>query len=185
MTKSVSIRCLFRPIELRFTSLQIWRKGGKYFQLWVEGSEFRDHGFEISSQVCAYYPESGLVQFFEDLAANSTGWEGVKHWESPVWGLSFASWIDPDVGHVALGVAIWHGKGEMESVTGRSLTDLEWLEIVKEPMEQKALFVDAGQLEEIAENVKELFDTLEESEGAAGDLEDVAQLEIIHGYDDI
>lgn len=171
MTNPVTIKCSLRPIKLKFVALPVMRKGGKYFQLQMKGSEFRGQRFEVSSRVCAYTPESGLVEFFSELAAHRAGWEGVKHWASPRYGLSLASWIDDDLGQVALGVAFWISKGEVEEQIGRRITDLEWLEIVKEPVEQKALFVAASQLEEIAAGVREFFERLEESEDPAGELE--------------
>ena len=184
-TKPVAIKCSLRPIELKFVGLPICRKRGKYFQLSVSGSEFKRQSFEISSQICADNPESGLVEFFEELAANHLVCEDLRHWESPEWGLSFASWIDTDVRLVELGVAFWTGKGVVEEKIGRSLTGLEWLDIVKGRVEQKALFVAASQLEEIAASIREFFNTLEEAEEAAEELELVERLEMHEGNDDI
>ena len=175
MTKPFTIKCALRSIELRFVGLRTGLKGGKYFQILMTGSEFKGHSF-ASSKGCAYDPQSELTQFFEELAAYHTGWKGVKYWESSQCGLSFAAWLDEDVGHVALGVAFWIGKDEIESKIGRSLTDPEWLEIVKEPRVQKALFIKTGQLEEIAAGVKEFFATLEESEETEGEIELVLRL---------
>lgn len=79
MTQPVTIKCLLRPIELQLVGSQRVRRAGKNFQLWVSGSEFDGHRFEISSGVCVYDPAYGLDQFFEDLAAHRVGWEGVKH----------------------------------------------------------------------------------------------------------
>ena len=185
MAKPLIIKCVHRPVEMRLTGVPTSRQGGKYFQLHMSGSEFEGQSFELRSRINAYDPRERMVEFFEELAADSGGWDGVKHWESPGYGLSIASWIDPDLGHVALGVAVWHGKGEIEDAAGRSLTTLEWLEVVKEPLYQKALFVHAGRLEGIAGGVREFFDTLGESEVSADDLQLAVSLELPDDRDDI
>ena len=176
MTQPFVINCALRSTELSFVGLRTWLKGGRYFRLHMTGAELGYLKYEINSQVCAYDPQSGLTEFFTELVAHRAGWEGVKYWESSAWGLSFASWLDEDARHVALGVAFWHGKGEIESKAGRKLTDPEWLEIVKEPLEQKALFVEAEQLDKIAAGVEEFFATLEEAEEAEGGIELVLRL---------
>jgi len=181
MTKPVTIKCVLRPIELQLVGLRSCHQRGYYFQLWLRGSQFTGHKFEVSSGVCAYDPDDGLVQFFEGLATSCDGWKSIKYWESPRCGLSLASWIDMEVGRVALGVEIWHGKEEVERVAGRSLSNLEWLEMVKEAVEQKVLFVDANQLEGIAASVREFFRTLEEAEKVRGELKFVARLEVTEG----
>ena len=177
MTQPFVIKCALRSTELSFVGLRTWLKGGRYFQIRLTGSEFAGHSFE-SSKGCAYDPQSGLTQFFAELATHCAGWEGVKYWESSQCGLSFAAWLDEDVGHVVLGVAFWHGKDEIEKKVGRRLTDPEWLEMVKEPRMQKALFVKADQLEEIAAGIKEFFATLKEAEEAEGSIEPVLRLTV-------
>ncbi|PYS49468.1 MAG: hypothetical protein DMF68_09885 [Acidobacteria bacterium] len=91
-----------------------------------------------SAKIYAFQPYSELSQFFEDLAANWRGWKGKKEWQSLEGEFSLSCTSD-GLGHVAIDVVLKSG-----------FYDNDW-------SVHTAINVDAGQLEEIASNIKQFF----------------------------
>lgn len=90
-----------------------------------------------SSKVYIYEPYD-LATFFEDLAASWKGWEGVKEWHSVEEDFALSCTSD-GLGHVAMEVTLKSGVYEDD-----------WC--VK-----AVIHVEAGQLEEIAAQVKQFL----------------------------
>lgn len=90
-----------------------------------------------SAKVFLYEPHS-LAALFEDLAANWRGWDGVKEWDS-VEGDFILSCTSDTHGHVAMKVTLKSG-----------LYEDDWCV-------QAIIYIDSGQLEDIAAKVKEFL----------------------------
>ena len=90
-----------------------------------------------SARVYIYEPHS-LASFFEELAVNWKGWEGVKQWHSVEEDFALSCTSD-SLGHVAMEVTVKSGVYEDD-----------WC--VKAVIQ-----VEAGQLEEIAAKVKQFL----------------------------
>jgi len=94
-----------------------------------------DHQMSASCSRVYLYERHGLAAFFVDLASQWKGWAGEKKWNSVEddFGLSCTS---DGLGHVALRVKLKSG-----------LDDDDWFV-------QTVIYIDSGQLEELAVNVK-------------------------------
>jgi len=90
-----------------------------------------------SAKIYIYEPHS-LASFFEDLAANWKGWEGVKEWSSVEGDFSLSSTSDA-LGHIVMKVTLKSG-----------LYEDDWC--VK-----AVINIDAGQLDEISWKLKEFL----------------------------
>ena len=125
------IKCSKDSSELALAEREGLRRSGgsEYFRVTIRG-----HELSASSQVYAFEPRGcGLVQFFEDLAASWRGWEGEKRWTSLEGELSLictSDWL----GHIAIEVTLYN----IWSV-------------------RNVFHFDAGQLEQIASDVKKFF----------------------------
>jgi hypothetical protein len=108
------------------------RDGGEYFRVTIRAS-----GLTASAQVYAFELDGGLVQFLEGVAASWRGWEGEKAWTSLEGELRFVCRSD-SLGHITIEVTL-----NQASAGGWSVRD--------------DFHVDAGQLEQIAANVKRFF----------------------------
>lgn len=86
-----------------------------------------------SSRVYIYEPHD-LAAFFDELAANWKGWEDEKQWHSVEADFALSSTYD-DLGHAALRVTLKSG-----------LYEDDWCV-------QAVIYVDAGQLEDLAAKV--------------------------------
>jgi len=103
--------------------------GSEYYRVTIRGP-----GLSASSQVYAFEPRGyGLVEFFEDLAAIWRGWKGKKDWTSLEGELSLVCTSDR-LGHVAIEVTLCN----IWSV-------------------RKVFDVEAGQLEQLASEIKKFF----------------------------
>ena len=98
----------------------------------------KDNEIAASSSKVYIYEPLGLAAFFEDLAGNWKGWEGVKQWSS-IEGDFALSCTSDGLGHAAMGVTLKSGVYEDD-----------WC--VK-----AVIHVEAGQLEEIAAKVKQFL----------------------------
>jgi hypothetical protein len=106
--------------------------GSEYYRVTIRGN-----GLNASAQVYAFEPKGSLEQFFKEIAASWRGWEGEKAWTSLEGELSLACTSD-GLGHTTIEVTL-HGVG----AGGWSVRDV--------------FHVDAGQLEQIASDVKKFF----------------------------
>ncbi len=106
-----------------------------------DGSEFyrvtlEDKDIVASSNVYAWNPFSeSCLSYFEDLANNWRGWTGEKQWNSPEGEFNISSESD-GLGHIAM-------KFKLESYGSWSA--------------QIILNLDSGQLEEVAQKIKQFF----------------------------
>ena len=98
----------------------------------------KDREIAASSSKIYIYEPFDMAAFFEDLAANWKGWEGVKEWAS-VEGDFALSCTSDGLGHVAMEVTLKSGVYEDD-----------WC--VK-----AVIHVEVGQLEEIAAKVKQFL----------------------------
>jgi hypothetical protein len=131
ITKFVIIKCSRGNGELEFSEQEGLRKtdGSEYFCVSI-----RSHNLSASSQVYAFDPfNNGLKLFFDDLFANWMGWSGEKKWSSLEGELSFVCTSD-SLGHIEIEVTL-------ENV---------W-------SVRNVLYVDAGQLQQIASDVGRFF----------------------------
>jgi hypothetical protein len=106
--------------------------GSEYFRVTIRGN-----GLTASARVYAFEPTGGLEQFLKEIAANWRGWEGEKIWTSLEGELRLGCTSD-SLGHIAIEVTL-HEAG----AGGWSARDV--------------FHVDAGQLEQIALDVKRFF----------------------------
>ncbi len=93
------------------------------------------HDIIASSSEVYLYEADHLAHFFEDLAANWKGWEGDKEWGSIEGDFRIIASID-HLGHIALQVRLRSGPYSED-----------WLI-------ETGIEVDAGQIEQIAKDVK-------------------------------
>jgi len=131
----VIIKCSRSSDELELSEREGLRRtdGGEYFRVTIKG-----HGLIASSQVYAFEPNCGMEQFFEDIAASWRGWKGEKKWSSLEGELSLVCTSD-SLGHIAVEATLNSGLGE----DGWSVRNV--------------FYFDAGQLEQIASDVKKFF----------------------------
>ncbi len=95
----------------------------------------KDKGIAASSAKIYLYEPHSLAAFFEDLAVNWKGWEGVKQWSSIEGDFSLSCEAD-GLGHVAI---------EVELKSGLYADD--W-------RVKAVIHADAGQLSEVAGKVR-------------------------------
>jgi hypothetical protein len=95
--------------------------------------------FSGTIQIYMYRGLEDLVALFESMAENWRGWIGKKSWSS-FEGEFVLGCMHDKLGHIAMEVEMWHGRGRWE------------------PWYLKAsLVVDAGQLEAIARDAREFL----------------------------
>jgi hypothetical protein len=127
----VIIKCSRTYDELELSEREGLRRtdGSEYFRVAI-----RSHNLSASIQVYAWNPfGSRLEQFFEDVAANWRGWDGEKKWTSLEGELSLVCTSD-SLGHIAIEVTLYDG----------------W-------SVRHVFYVDAGQLEQLASDIKNFF----------------------------
>jgi hypothetical protein len=105
----------------------------------TDGSEYfivtiKAHNLTASAQVYSWNPfDRGLTNFFDDIAADWTGWRGEKKWNSLEGELIFVCTAD-SLGHIEIEVTLY----DVWTV-------------------KHVLHVDSGQLKGIALDVRKLF----------------------------
>ncbi len=125
------IKCSKNYGELEFSEQKglLQADGSEYFRVTIRGNNL-----SAFSQVYAFDPfNNSLQKFFEELAENWKGWNGEKKWASLEGELSLVCTSD-NLGHIEIEVTIY----DVWSV-------------------QHVIYVDAGQLENIALDVKKFF----------------------------
>lgn len=132
---SVIIKSSSGSNELQLSEQDGLRRGGgsEYYRVTLKVKDLL-----ASAKIYSFQPYSGLAQFFEDLAANWKGWKGEKRWQS-LEGEFVLSCTSDGLGHVAIDVVLKSG-----------FCDDDW-------SVHTVINVDAGQLEEIAINIKQFF----------------------------
>jgi hypothetical protein len=135
MADSLLIKCSRSSSELEFSEGETLRhrNGSEYFRVTVRATDLW-----ASLRLYAFDPHGSLTEFFADLANNWKGWSGEKKWSSLEGEFELSCSCDR-LGHIEIVVALHFRLG------GDG-----WM--VRNP-----LFVDAGQLEQIAFHVKEFF----------------------------
>jgi hypothetical protein len=130
----VIIKSLSGFVELQFSEPEGLRQraGKEYYRVTIRG-----HDLLASLKVYAFEPHVGLAEFFEELALHWRGWKGEKKWSSLEGELSLICTSD-GFGHVAIEVVLNSRAGGGWSVRG-------------------TLHAEAGQLEQIASDVKKFF----------------------------
>lgn len=108
-------------------------EGAEYYRVILKAKDII-----VSAKVYAFEPYNNLSQFFNDLAAHWRGWNGEKQWSSLEGEFTLKCESD-SCGHVF-----------MEVVLKSGLYEDDW-------SVQTGISIDAGQLEEIAANVKQFF----------------------------
>lgn len=108
--------------------------GSRYPVEYVRVS-LREKDIAASSAKIFLYTPHDLAGFFEDLAANWRGWEGAKSWASIEEDFALSCKSD-SLGHVAMEVTLKSG-----------LYEDDW-------RVKAVIYMDAGQLEAIASNVR-------------------------------
>ncbi len=127
------IKCL-EDGELEFSEKEGLRQsdGSEYFHVAIKSKHL-----SAFAAVYAFDPyDSNLVGFFEDLAKNWKGFDGEKSWSSLEEEFSLVCTSD-DLGHFSLEVTI---RNNMDTWRAK-----------------KTIFIESGQLENIALEVKEFF----------------------------
>lgn len=108
-------------------------EGAEYYRVTLKAKDII-----VSAKVYAFEPYNNLSQFFNDLAAHWRGWNGEKQWSSLEGEFTLKCESD-SCGHVSMDVVLKSG-----------LYEDDW-------SVQTGISIDAGQLEEIAANVKQFF----------------------------
>lgn len=128
------IKCLEDGGELEFSEkegLQL-SDGSEYFRVSIKSKHLSSH-----TNVYAFDPyDSNLVKFFEDLAEHWKGFDGEKSWNSLEGELKLTCTSD-NLGHFLLEVTI---RNNMDTWCAK-----------------KTIFIESGQLKNIALEVKEFF----------------------------
>jgi hypothetical protein len=134
MADSLLIKCSRSSSELEFSEQEALRGtgGSEHFRVTVRAKDLL-----ASVRVYSPDPHGHLSEFFGDLAVNWKGWSGEKKWSSLEGEVELSCSCD-SLGHIEIGVTL---NGRLSG---------GW--IVRNP-----LFVDAGQLEQIAFQLKEFF----------------------------
>lgn len=132
---SVIIKSSSSANELQLSEQEglLLAEGAEYYRVTLKAKDII-----VSAKVYAFEPYSNLWQFFEDLAAHWRGWNGEKQWGS-LEGEFILKCQSDSCGHIAMEIALKSG-----------LYEDDW-------SVQTGLRLDAGQLEEIAANVKQFF----------------------------
>jgi hypothetical protein len=107
--------------------------GSEYYQVILKAQDLT-----ASAKVYAFEPHGALVQYFADLAAHWKGWDGEKKWSSLEGEFTLSCKSNG------------HGHVEMKVMLKSGLYEDDW-------SVQIMMNVDAGQLEEIASNIKRFF----------------------------
>ena len=132
MTDEVAIRSTRSDYELKLSSPKPpgLKQAVEYLQVSITG-----HDLSASSSEIYLYGAEHLAHFFEDLAANCKGWEGEKEWSSIEEDFKLTASTDR-LGHIALKIKLRSGQysQDWEVETG--------------------IDVDAGQIEQIAKEIK-------------------------------
>ena len=133
--QSVLIKSFSGSDELQLSEQEglLRPEGSEYYRVALKATDLT-----ASAKVYAFEPHGALAQYFADLAAHWTGWNGEKKWCS-LEGEFTLSCKSDGCGHVAMEVALKSG-----------LYKDDW-------SVQVMINVDAGQLEEIASNIKLFF----------------------------
>ncbi len=133
--KPVIIKSSSSSNELQFSEQEGLSRseGSEYYRVILKAKDLT-----ASAKVYAFEPHSELAQYFSDLAVHWKGWKGEKKWSS-LEGEFTLSCNSDGQGHIA-----------MEVILKSGLYEDDWTV-------QTELNIDAGQLEEIASNIKRFF----------------------------
>ena len=132
MVEEVTIKSSRSAGELKLSDPK--PPGSRYPVEYVRVS-LKDKDIAASSAKIFLYTPHDLADFFEDLAANWKGWEGIKVWASIEEDFALSCKSD-NLGHVAMEVTLKSG-----------LYEDDWC--VK-----AVIYMDAGQLEAVASSVR-------------------------------
>ncbi len=125
------IKCSKDSSELELSEQEglMQTDGSEYFLVTIRG-----HNLSAFSKVYAYDPfDSGLTRFFEYIAKCWKGWNGEKKWTSLEGELRLICTTD-SLGHVSIEATLFDG----------------W-------SVRNTFYVDAGQLEQLASDIKKFF----------------------------
>ena len=133
--QSVLIKSLSGSDELQLSEQEglLRPEGSEYYRVALKAKDLT-----ASAKVYAFEPHGALAQYFADLAAHWKGWNGEKKWSS-LEGEFTLSCKSDGCGHIAMEVALKSG-----------LYEDDW-------SVQIMINVEAGQLKEIASNIKRFF----------------------------
>lgn len=150
--KSVAIKSSSSDNELQLSKPEetLHAGGSEHYRVTLKAESLI-----ASARIYAYEPHGKLSQFFENLAAHASGWNGEKQWSSLEGEFTLSCTHrhgHPDnVGYVSMEVTLKSGHYEDD-----------W-------RVQILIHVDAGQLAEIAVNIKQFFSATDADGGIIRD----------------